>query len=189
MLIPITITPKGEITFDENLVCSNAAMRNIFNKYGRSGVAYVVFYADIESPYYDLNNEELKITTISYAVGLDVKKATQQDIKDACKELEEVILSTTVGIYLKGFQTKMQQFGKSMIYDELTDENRSDWIEDMKKGGGLNKVLDDIKQQYRNTQDEVRSKFKLKGGKTTGTEAEQRALDMAGVKVSLNGKK
>ena len=65
-----------------------------------------------------------------------------------CNELEEIILSTTVGVYLKGFQTKMQQFGKSMINDLLTDENRSKWIDDLKKGGGLNKVLDEIKQAF-----------------------------------------
>ena len=58
----------------------------------------------------------------------------------------------------------------------------------LQKGGNLNKVLDDIKQQYRNAQEEVRARYKIKGGKTTGTEREQRLLANQGIEIKIQTK-
>jgi hypothetical protein len=163
MIINITTLPDGKVSFDENLVCANPTLRSILNKYGKCGVAYVAYYADISSMYYNVRPEPFKANLIARSVLFDEKKTQNEDIVNACAEFEQYILSTTEGKYLEGFQKKVSELAEDMKSERIEPDTRKNWFDIITSGAKVPKELEAVKLQYREIEETVREKIKIQG--------------------------
>ena len=116
MLIKLTREKSGNILFDENLVCQIEFLRVVFDKYGKSAVAYVIWYADIDSIFNDLP-DQLKEEQIGTSCGLDKKVIKSKEIEYAIFEYDKFCKSKASGVVVYDFFLNLEEaFFNKMKY-------------------------------------------------------------------------
>lgn len=164
MLIKINRERDGSITLDEGQVCSMEFLRPILNKYGRNAIAYIVWYADVDSDFYDMPHST-KEEMLATSCGLKESVYKSKEVKDACDLYEQAILNTPQGIFLASFKKKMYQIGQLLNTETVTMENLEDITKALKDNSTLPQKVSEIQKQYKDVESDIR-KFLIKGSRS-----------------------
>lgn len=173
MLVKITRERNGNISFDDNLVCSIEFLRKIYDKYGKGAVAFVAWSADVDSEFYDLPNE-IRTEQLLASCGITKKIVDTAELQAAVLEYSKFCLNTPSGSYLSGYKKKLLEFGKLLNDNPLNLENAETISKIMKENANLNEKIQAIQKQYRDTEKEIQ-RFMIKGDRKP-TPREQRQL-------------
>jgi hypothetical protein len=161
MLVKITRERNGNISFDENLVCSIEFLRVIFEKFGKGAVAYVAWSADVDSEFYDLPTE-IKEEQLSASCGIEKKIIVNTTIISAIEQYKKFCLNSPSGSFLSGYKKKLLEFGRLFNNEILTLENAETMSKIMKENATLADKINAIQKQYRDNEKEIQ-RFMIKG--------------------------
>lgn len=163
MLIPINISKQGDITFDENLVCSVGFLRDALNKHGKKAVAAIVLYSDVLSVYHSMPDEVKKNEIAS---SLEIKQTIFEEklVKEGLQRYATFIKETAIGKLLVGFEKKMNEQAQLMLTTEMTLDTMDLWNKSLEKIAETPKNYSDMKDAYKNEEEAV--KKRIKGNRT-----------------------
>jgi hypothetical protein len=161
VIIPINISPNGEINFDENLVCSINSLREVFKKFGIKPTAAVMFYCDLLSPYHSLH-EDIRMDYIKDGINLIKFNDDDSIVKNAIKEYSNFCANTSIGKLMIGLEKKMDEFGEEMQTDKINAENRKQWAADIIDIGKMPEIYMKTRDMYKKTEEDAVKK-RIKG--------------------------
>jgi hypothetical protein len=177
MLIKIVRERNGDIVFDENMVCSIEFLRAVYDRYGKGAVAYIVWYADIDSPFYDIPHTS---KTEMLAESCKLSKVVYENpmVVNAINKYEEFILETPQGAMLAGFKKQLLAIGKLLLKEKVDMENLDAITKALKENATLPQKVSEIQKQYQDTEKEIQ-KYLIKGGRKPQdlTRREKKAMD------------
>jgi hypothetical protein len=163
MLIKLTREKSGNILFDENLVCQIEFLRVVFDKYGKSAVAYVIWYADIDSIFNDLP-DQLKEEQIGTSCGLDKKVIKSKEIEYAIFEYDKFCKSKASGVFLDGYRTQMRNIGNFLKTQHIDLDTIEKVSKTLKDNADLIDRVSALEDTYREDEAEL-SKLLIVGGR------------------------
>ena len=173
MLVKITRERNGNISFDDNLVCSIEFLRKIYDKYGKGAVAFVAWSADIDSEFHFLP-KEIQIELLLSSCSITKKIIEQKEFEIAIKEYNTFCINTPEGSLLSGLKKQEKEIGDFLNNTTYNAENADIISKTIEKHYNLHDKIQAVQKQYRDKEKEIQ-RFMIKGDRKP-TPREQRQL-------------